>query len=913
MSIKTIDRESVSNKKGLDKKINKSAEKMVFDILQASQYSTPIPSTVRELVTNACDSQREKEMAIEILKGEKQIEDYYITRNQDEYKDSNFNISYYDLKYLNQSKSHVDLVYKYGEGVGYCDTFEIIDYGVGVGEERLKGILELGYSTKRNTAENFGAFGLGAKVALSTGVPFYTIHTKHNGKEYLMNCLPYTTNFMINKFEAAGSVDIGGETVYYKSTDDFNSTKISFGVKKHNRQRFIDTIEEQLMYLDNVELVIKDEDYEYSRDFKAKILHNSNSIIVSDKGYWSKPHIVVVKSPESKTGINYGHIDFRELEMEQLYGSVGLKCPIRQSYKSESGEEVVIQEGVDVTPSREKVIWNENTKDFVQGVIEKAAEEASTIVEEQLEETDFLKWILRCRDVLVSSNTYGSALYHISKIIDTEKLNPKFSVDTSIHYKSPKAMLPGYSVKKVFSTIKDKKYVLTSEEVNTWGDIDFDKLYYRDESRSKIKDFYLVSENSIFYTIKKKNTAPLQEKLDQAHEDDKKIYQIRLNKVKNNWKVDEFIKNSSLFQSYDEIEVPEEYESKLKETELQTEEINALKGLSPAERRQVEERVVAFSLRYKNIDSEYQIDEPFVWDKVEPKLKTLMTSELNTYYCTNADKELLLLAASLIRKMIPSGKDVYKRGWYSTAHQKYSGNTYPMFYRDEVPSSRRLEGLDLTEIIPEKFPEIPQFIRLSESNLKYVKRNENCKHISDFFLKLTNSGGYTMDSKLIRWCTANQIGDLPNWINELRGIDERFGVLYRTLESYKKDYFHIETFGPETPSKELFGAVKRMMEFKTYEKSIDGADNKEELLSRKSRELFTLDIPEVECFEEDIIDLIDVKNEIIEGINDFMKCIQFPLVTNKSFLQELYSYLKQTGKLDIQFPETLTTTKTLTK
>jgi len=44
-----------------------------------------------------------------------------------------------------------------------------------------------------------------------------------------------------------------------------------------------------------------------------------------------------------------------------------------------------------------------------------------------------------------------------------------------------------------------------------------------------------------------------------------------------------------------------------------------------------------------------------------------------------------------------------------------------------------------------------------------------------------------------------------------------------------------------------------------------------------------------------------------------MKCIQFPIVTNKSFLQELYSYLKQTGKLDIQFPETLTTTKTLTK
>ena len=46
---------------------------MVFDILQSTQYSTPIPSTVRELVTNACDSQREKEIAIEILKGDKTI------------------------------------------------------------------------------------------------------------------------------------------------------------------------------------------------------------------------------------------------------------------------------------------------------------------------------------------------------------------------------------------------------------------------------------------------------------------------------------------------------------------------------------------------------------------------------------------------------------------------------------------------------------------------------------------------------------------------------------------------------------------------------------------------------------------------------------------------------------------------
>jgi hypothetical protein len=51
MSIKTIEENYIGMDKGLAKRINKGAEKLVFDILQSTQYSTPIPSTVRELVT----------------------------------------------------------------------------------------------------------------------------------------------------------------------------------------------------------------------------------------------------------------------------------------------------------------------------------------------------------------------------------------------------------------------------------------------------------------------------------------------------------------------------------------------------------------------------------------------------------------------------------------------------------------------------------------------------------------------------------------------------------------------------------------------------------------------------------------------------------------------------------------------
>ena len=100
MSIKTIGKAVQSNSAGLQKRINKSAEKLVFDVLQSTQYSTPIASTVRELVTNACDSQREKEIALEILSGKKNVEDYYITRHEEEYRDSNFQPSYYDVDRL---------------------------------------------------------------------------------------------------------------------------------------------------------------------------------------------------------------------------------------------------------------------------------------------------------------------------------------------------------------------------------------------------------------------------------------------------------------------------------------------------------------------------------------------------------------------------------------------------------------------------------------------------------------------------------------------------------------------------------------------------------------------------------------------------------------------------------------------
>ena len=162
MAIQQIEQRKEKLVKGTMKGIDASAQGMVIDILQSSQYNKPIASAVRESVSNSVDSQKEKERAISILKGESKVEDYFIDRgNDDLYKDSQWDPSYYDLNHLDLNNNKVTLTYIEGEGVGRCDKFVIQDRGVGMNIKRLfKSTSSFGWSTKRNRKDALGAWGL---------------------------------------------------------------------------------------------------------------------------------------------------------------------------------------------------------------------------------------------------------------------------------------------------------------------------------------------------------------------------------------------------------------------------------------------------------------------------------------------------------------------------------------------------------------------------------------------------------------------------------------------------------------------------------------------------------------------------------------------------------------------------------
>lgn len=925
MSIKQIDNEFVGSDTGVAKRINRGAEKLVFDILQATQYSTPIPSTVRELVTNACDSQREKEIAIEILTGQKTVEDYYINREGEQYEDSNFDPSYYSITNLDVVNNHVDVIYKHNAGVGYCDQFTIKDYGVGIGGRRLEGILELGYSTKRNTSENFGAFGLGAKVALSTGVDFYTIETIYNGKRFKANCFNYKTDFLIPRFNLSTGQEnpyiifTDGTKVYYEPTTELNRTEISFGVKKHNADRFMDAVSEQLTYLSNVRFfVIEENDYKREIDFKPSVIYNSKHLIITESNYYARPHIVVVKAEGATTGINYGHVDFRELEMEQLYGAVGLKCPIRQVYKNEQGEEVVIQDGVDVTPSREKVIWSDNTKQFVQNLILKAAEEATELVQEKLNETDFLKWVEACKNVVFSGrlaedySSNGRVLQAMSRIIDTKSLKPVYPENKRIKFEHMGKIFEGFNVR--LHTLSNKlengefKIVSNTTDVDTWEKFDIAKVYYRKEGFTRLKDAYLMKQNGgSFISIRKKSTQDLEDKCDDpaTRPEDLVLYEAQLGKIKKNQlEIEKYLQLSEGYKCYDDVIVPDDFEAKLKEEE----DVLAATGggtqrLTPAELRELNKQIVGYTVRVGTARHAVNWDDS-VWDKVEPKLSELRATENVIYYGTDEDGDKLKLAAEILSQFAPRICSIYPGATYTPPYS--SSRNDPMHFHLCHPTRftdgrGELNTYSMGTVVKRE-SKCPQLIKLSEANVKQVKNVENIKHIDEFFYAVDEDDNLTCSFYLRMYYIAHtmDIERVQPFFESLKEINPLFGRIYEILDTvHDKLSYKLKGKSHEVID-EVLTRLNKMAALEYV--CMTSPDDKEAIADASSKLFIASDIPGAKIRIPGFEALLSFYKDFTETSQHMLSQISNYKYEEENTKREIQLYLKAKGLLEMTIP-----------
>lgn len=401
----------------LEKTIHKGSEAIMFSVLQETQYMYPFKSAVREIVSNSLDSIEEKKNAYKISQGELKVEDLFIEKEGEEFKDSKFNPDYYDFNWLDMNEN--DVTIHYIENFSpERDKIQFIDKGVGLGGDRLVNYFSLGFSTKRMSKNQLGSFGLGAKSLLATGIDYYTMISYYNGRKYMFNIFKDHVVSITPKFNDDGSKNktetfYNGFECFYEETTEKNGVIVEAVVKKHRKNDYFDAIENQLGYIDNIRFLISDKVYDidrHERKIKNTILFRNDDVIVGDRNYYARPQLILKPGETSNVLINYGVVDFQELEMKQYSGNVAFILNIND---------------VDVTPSRENVIWNTKTRNAIKNAIQKAQKTIVNIIEEKIQDIDN---IFHHASILNSfkSNSSSGFLSELYKVVDTASINVDF-------------------------------------------------------------------------------------------------------------------------------------------------------------------------------------------------------------------------------------------------------------------------------------------------------------------------------------------------------------------------------------------------------------------------------------------------------------------------------------------------------
>lgn len=235
---------------GYDAKISEENMHKLWDLLQ-DPYKNSIGAVVREYVSNSFDSHSEadfiKNNSLSDIRSEYST---YIDTSDEELQ-----LLKNQLQVFNNDAVHVSIS---KDDTGYYWATE--DFGVGLSPERVRDVF-CSYlkSTKENTNNVIGAFGIGSKSGLSYNDVIF-IRSRYNGIE---------SQYMLRKGEKAPRLDI----VSNMATAERNGTEIKIYIKSVKTyewaaaapeiSRFRDECKNQLAYFDNVYFTGCDIDNDY--------------------------------------------------------------------------------------------------------------------------------------------------------------------------------------------------------------------------------------------------------------------------------------------------------------------------------------------------------------------------------------------------------------------------------------------------------------------------------------------------------------------------------------------------------------------------------------------------------------------------------------------------------------------------
>ena len=262
---------------------------ILMQMLSKNLYSDSIGSTIRECASNALDSHRRVGV-------DKPIVVSFSRNSSDNYE------------------------------------FSVEDFGIGLDADDVKNIIsKYGKSTKRDSNTELGMMGLGFKAPLAYSSSFYFVCRK-DGIE---------RKYMMYEGEDVNTIDL----LYEQSTTEVNGVKVIVPVKWQDRSDFINKINEQLAYFENVYFNVEG----INNDF---LIHRNDIFQFSELSKETELHICLDNV--------YYPLDFIKLGIDRIRIPIGLKFSLT--------------DGLFPTPNRESLRYTQESKQIILDKIAKLAD-----------------------------------------------------------------------------------------------------------------------------------------------------------------------------------------------------------------------------------------------------------------------------------------------------------------------------------------------------------------------------------------------------------------------------------------------------------------------------------------------------------------------------------------------------------
>jgi DNA-binding ferritin-like protein (Dps family) len=305
------------------------------------------------------------------------------------------------------------------------------------------------------------------------------------------------------------------------------------------------------------------------------------------------------------------------------------------------------------------------------------------------------------------------------------------------------------------------------------------------------------------------------------------------------------MRKSKRVSYYEDIEVDDEWLKEFKKVAQEREEIASLSYMTPEERRKVQERMVAYTLRecIKHSNASTASESGYIWDKVEPRTSDLMNTETVTYYGSKEDEGSLILAANILNFQNPKHTEV----WPDRSNNWDEQNDRPVYFW-EYPPVRSYNGDEPTESYTNNQKldwDRPQLLRVNEKVAKHIASNPYCKHIDEFFYTATDNNHFSVDPAIRRWYTGfNMKLEHDEFMEKMKLVNKDMYENYKEIQKYINSttgHYGIKNYldNPHNPQMKMF---KKMIEFNSFLDTLnqDGESTVEEYhaIKAKSRELF---------------------------------------------------------------------------